>query len=580
MNLASAKALMARLQGYDKVYFNTGKSKVPDRQYDHWKDELSEANKKLKDKSIKAYLESTGVEELGDKKVKHNFYLPSLNKIKDDEPKALPKYLAKVKKCWRLKDKPLQFVLGPKFDGSSVEHVYEGGKYKQSITRGDGWEGRDVSNHCRELIKLGKMPLLIPEKEHIRIRSEVCITRKDFAPWKGKKVGSYTYKEARNSANSYLTAKTVKKDFAKVISVIAFDCFDRDGNAHFPTKFKAVKAMAEWGFSNLFEQHIRLATATMDLKAELDRMLEYVSSEKFPIECDGVVIEANSSNLRAAMRVGMEDKRPTHAMAYKYGRTTDKTAQTTKVKRLFWTAAADGARVPNVEYDAIKVGNTTLTNALVHNAAMVEELGIVEGCEVKVVRSGGVIPQVVEVTKAVKGKSVVLPTKCSCGSKLKRQGPDLYCTNKDCAETNEAKFSRSCKFMSLDGLGGEGEKKLFAKCGTVAKVFHLKVGDLQKVLGNVAGQRVYASIQKWKAGASWADLMVVSGAFTRSGFSLAGKALEKIGKAGGIDLTKAVPKSKGLDVKPLEKLKGKVKGEAGDLFNAGWANFVKFVNSI
>lgn len=574
MNLAQATTLMTKLHALDKAYFNTGKSKVSDAQYDKLKDQLAAANKKLKSAKITKYLESTGTAETSGQKRNHPFYLPSLNKIKDDEPKHIPKYLKKVKSFWRMKDKPLQFGLGPKFDGSSVLHDYNNGTYTRSTTRGDGDVGRDVTPHIKELIRLGKVPGKIPQKGVVHVRSEVCLTRKDFAPWKGKKIDGYTYKEARNSANSYLVAKTVKKDFAKCITVVAFDCFDKDGNAVFPTKFKAVKAMAEWGFSSLFADHIQLIDETMDIKAHLDAMLEKVSSPDFPIECDGVVIEANSSHLRSAMRVGMEDKRPTHAMAYKYGVTTDKTAQVTKVLKLFWTAAADGARVPNVEYAPIKVGNTTLTNALAHNAANVEELGLTVGCEVKVVRSGGVIPQVVEVTKAAKGKKVTLPHRCECDTLLVRIGPDLYCTNDECQYTGAAKFSRACKFMNLDGLGSKGEEKLYEVCGSTSKLFTMNEAKLQALLGNAAGKRVHASIKKWYANCSWSDMMVVSGVFTKPGFSLASKNLEPMVKALGLKLGQPLPKLKNADIK------AKVKGVAGGLFAIKWPEFVAFVNSI
>lgn len=569
------------LKKADKAYYNTGKPVMTDMAYDRLRDKLAKDAPKIKDlkvrTKVKAYLGSTGVAETTGKKEKHPFYLPSLNKIKDDEPKGYKKYLDRFKRYYRLKDTPLQHVVGPKFDGSSVRHQYVDGAYVKSITRGDGLIGRDVTAHCRHLIKLGKMPAKIPLKGVVEIRSEICITKKDFAPWKGKKIDGYTYKEARNSANSYLVAKTVKKDFASCLTVVAFDCFDPDGNDLFPTKFRAIKAMAKWGFSDLYAKHATVWSEP-GLKKGLDFMLDRFTSESFVIECDGVVVEANPRSIRVAMRVGYEDARPIRAMAYKHGKTTDKTAQITKVKRVFWTAAADGARVPNVEYDPIKVGNTTLTNALAHNAANVLDLGICLGVEVKVVRAGGVIPQVVEVTKRNKGL-LRLPTKCDCGAKLDRIGPDLYCSAPDkCMYTQEAKFSRSCRFMDLDGLGTEGETKLFQKCGTIFKMLKLKEQVFQQVLGNAAGKRVFASITKWRKKASWLDMMVASGAFTRPGFSLAAKGLAKmleVVAAKNIEITKLSAK----DVKAALVKKG-MTGAGTELFTAQWPEFIKFVNAI
>lgn len=569
-----AAATLATLKKADKAYFNSGKPIMTDAEYDKLRDAL--AKTKITDKKlaaeVKKYLASTGTEETSGEKVDLPFYLPSLDKIKTDEPKAFDKFVERTVKAGAV-----QFIVGPKFDGSSFLLQYVNGAFKDAFTRGNGNVGRRVTKHARKLIEAGRVPAKIDQKGTIYIRCELCITRKAFKKWEGKTVGGRTYNEARNAVNGFLTAKSFDADFTKVLSVVAFDLMDAKGNAVLDTKLTAVKWLAAQGFSDMFAKNYKLVKGDA-VKTALDAMLKAVSSPSYEIECDGVVVEANLATVRTSLRKGREDRRPYFAMAYKYGVTEDATAQITTVRKLVWTAGADGARIPNVEYDPIKVGKTELSAASAHNAKNIVDLNLGVGAKVKIVRSGGVIPHVVEVTKV--GTKAKLPTKCDCGAKLVMGDAHLYCSKPDkCPQTMLARLEKAANHLGIDGLGASGFAKLYdAGITTILKLFNAPKPKLQKVLGNAAGAKVHASAQEWRSELEVADIMVVSGAFIRPGMSIAGKGAEKVAKALGKSILNYAGKPNAL-TKKLIVVPG-IGAETVKLFVDGYPKFCAFYNAV
>lgn len=580
-----AKKTLTLLQKADTAYFNADGKKIKpimtDAEYDKLRDALEKA--KVGDKklaaAVKKYLAGTGAKETGGEKVKLPFYLPSLDKLKTDEPKWFDKYIERTAKVGAK-----QYVVGPKFDGTSFLIKIVNQIPVAAYTRGSGSVGRNVTKHLRKMIELGVVPAKVAKikgtnpNSPIYVRCELCITRKAFKKWSGKKVDGRTYGEARNSVNGILTGTRFHDAFVKDCSVVAFELMDANGNAVMDTKLAAVKWLADQGFSDMFAKTVKLVSGDK-IKPTLDAMLAKVSASDYMIECDGVVIEANKASVRGALRDQRgPDKRPYYAMAYKYGVTEDATAQITQVTEFFWTAGADGARIPNVSYAPIKVGNTTMTNASAHNAKNVMALNLNLGAKIKVVRSGGVIPHVVEVIKP--GKKAGLPAVCSCGAKLKMGDAHLYCSKPDtCAETLRARFEKALKFVNFDGMGGVGMVKVYdAGLNTFAKLIAASAPKLQKLLGNAAGAKVHKSISAKVAKFNAVDWMVVSGAFIRPGMSMADAKLSLVYDALGKKLY-----SYGAKPKALRKALSAVDGlgeESIDLFVAGYPKFLKFYNSV
>jgi DNA ligase (NAD+) len=71
----------------------------------------------------------------------------------------------------------LDFYCEPKFDGASLNIIYENGLLKQAITRGDGSTGEDITNNVKTIHSI---PLQIKEKSLLEIRGEIVIKKADF----------------------------------------------------------------------------------------------------------------------------------------------------------------------------------------------------------------------------------------------------------------------------------------------------------------------------------------------------------------------------------------------------------------
>lgn len=599
---ADVKAMMALLKSADRAYFNSDTPAMKDKQYDLLREQLEKLGAKLKDPKIKAkvkeYLESTGVEESSGAKVDLPFYLPSLDKLKSDSPAGITKFLARIAKV-----APTALVIGPKFDGSSflLRYSRKTGKLVSAFTRGSGHVGRDIMGHAATLVAANRIPAALAlddmlgvkgKGRHLHVRCEICMRKDDFKKWQGKSVGGKKLEEVRNAVNGWVISKRPNAKFAADLSVVAFDLTDDNGDAVFNLKTTAVNWLARQKFSSMFADHIQTVNAKnasdeSAFKATLDECLKEVSGKKFEVECDGLVIEANQAQVRKTLRKERgPDKRPYYAMAYKYGVSEDTTAQITTVKKIVFTFAADGALVPNVEYEPITVGNTVLRNALLHNVANMRRLKIGKGCKIKVVRSGGVIPHVVEVVQKGLTRTKV-PTKCpTCGAKTEVGEANVYCTNSLCDGVLAARFSKAISYMDLDGLGGKGVTKLReGGIDTVPKLFKTKLRAMQTILGQSNGARAHTAVATVRdADNSWAYWMTLSGVFISHGHSLADKKLELIVQALGMDGMTKIDHLGGKDRrKTLKERLSKAKGlgaESIDLFVLKLPQFLAFMKRL
>jgi DNA ligase (NAD+) len=111
------------------------------------------------------------------KKIIHRAPMLSLNAAL--EKKEAENFCKFVKK--NTNGAPVNYVLEPKFDGLSVELVYENGRLKFGATRGDGETGEDIS---KNLMTIHTVPLRLQGQNSlpsaIAVRGEVFMTKDGF----------------------------------------------------------------------------------------------------------------------------------------------------------------------------------------------------------------------------------------------------------------------------------------------------------------------------------------------------------------------------------------------------------------
>ena len=76
-------------------------------------------------------------------------------------------------------DEPVEFVAELKYDGASISILYENGKLSQAVTRGDGFQGDEITSNVRTI---SDVPLKLKGEfpERFFMRGEIYLTRKNF----------------------------------------------------------------------------------------------------------------------------------------------------------------------------------------------------------------------------------------------------------------------------------------------------------------------------------------------------------------------------------------------------------------
>lgn len=558
-----AKKLYKLLKKADRAYYNTGKTIMSDSKYDKKLDKLELLAKQLRrlnpySKAV-AKLESYLNKEVGatptGSKVELPVYMPSLSKIKTDEEKKLTRFLTANKQAESI-------LLSPKLDGSSLMLRYDQGKLVSAFTRGNGSIGRDVTVHAKLLAKNGIIPSnldsksvskrlklkstkVVVDKSSVKelatsicnttvyIRGELQIEESLFQKtWKDKKVDGVLLKESRNAVNGFLNRKTPNKlkSFAKDLTFFAYSPYDKKGREwanYSGDKLGSILLLHAFGFSTYL--HIfKLVKAKKNLKSELDTFLKKVLDNK-QYTCDGIVVECNESTARGSTKKG----NPTYMFAYKTS-TKDLLNQEvaiTTVEKVEWNTSKSGALKPLVWYEPVKFGNSKNIKANGVNAANIKRLGLAKGTMVKVVRGGGVIPQIVASKKSTR-KNNPIPKKCYCGAKAVLISKDLYCSKPSkCKYLQYRRLVDSFKKMKVSGLSGKRIQVLYdAGYVDLLKFSKASTKKLAKLPGfsQKIASKIKDDFEEKKIALTLPQYAAISGVFVEPGFALAESRLKLI----------------------------------------------------
>ena len=586
----NAKETLAKLRAADSAYFNTGDTIMSDREYNVLRDKLADVkvpDSKLS-KEIALYLSGTGVAPDGSgKDVRLPIFMPSLDKIKNDELKELDKFIARVCKLSGSFDH--EFVCSPKLDGSSLQLRYSVKtlQFVSAATRGNGTVGRDVTAHAKVLIRAGKIPAKLKDDQNVAkwrklgvkelyVRCELMIAKGLFKKkWEGKEVNGKKLVEARNAVNGWITAKSINTEFVKDLTVFALQISSKELPNGVLHKFKQLQFLADSkfftyrqlpGYSRFPRDEIGNAGLNTKLK-------EAVAG---PFECDGIVVEVNDYVTRHKLDKG--NKRPVYAFAYKvsHNATEGQDVKRTTVLRIDWNPSKDGRAAPLVHYKPVMFGNTKNTKATGVNAKHIKKMKLGKGAVIEVVRAGGVIPRIVRTITPAPGK--ILPQRLPDGTELVYLTPHLYI--KDVRKSEVVKFKQleaSLKYLEVDGLAGTRIQQVYdAGYTTLAKLTKASVADLAALdrWGSKLATSVYKGLRTKLKDANLYELMVVSNLFMVPGFSLASSRLEVIEDALGSKMIRTEVNMKKVRTK-LDGVKG-LGAAAIDCFIANLPAYQKF----
>ncbi|WP_367770226.1 NAD-dependent DNA ligase LigA [Flavobacterium sp. WC2421] len=453
----SIKTLREELNQHNYNYYVLDKPVVSDYEFDIKLKELLD----LENKHPEYFDENSPSQRVGGsitknfQTVPHEYRMYSLdNSYSKEDLMEWEKRIQKV-----LGEVPLQYTCELKYDGASISITYENGKLKRAVTRGDGFQGDDVTNNIKTIRSI---PLQLkgnyPEK--FDVRGEIILPFAGFEKMNQEliEIGETPYSNPRNTASGSLKLKESAEVAKRPLDCLLY--FLIGNQLPFTTQYDGLETARNWGFK--VPKEAKLAH-NLD---EVFQFIDYwdVHRHDLPYETDGVVVKVNSFQYQDEL--GYTAKSPRWAMAYKF-----KSEQvSTKLNSISYQVGRTGAITPVANLEPVQLAGTIVKRASLHNADQIEKLDIRVGDTVFVEKGGEIIPKIiaVDLTKRPENTEPTVYIKhCpECNTELVRSEGEAnhYCPNfYGCPPQIIGRIQHfiSRKAMDIEGLGGETVALLF-----------------------------------------------------------------------------------------------------------------------
>ncbi len=453
--LDTIKSLREELNQHNYNYYVLDKPTISDFEFDHKLKQLQDLEAQHPD----FFDENSPTQRVGGmvtknfETIKHEYRMYSLDNSYSIED--LQDWETRIQKV--LGDVPLEYTCELKYDGASISISYENGRLVRAVTRGDGFQGDDVTNNIKT-IKAVPIHLKGDYPEKFDIRGEIILPFAGFEKMNQEliEIGETPYSNPRNTASGSLKLQDSAEVAKRPLDCLLY--FVIGNNLPFKTQFEGLQKARDWGFK---------VPTQSKLAKNLNEVFEYINywdkhRHDLPYETDGVVIKVN--NLQHQEELGYTAKSPRWAMAYKF-----KAEQvTTKLNSISYQVGRTGAITPVANLEPVQLAGTIVKRASLHNADQIEKLDIRIGDEVFVEKGGEIIPKIIAVAKRGNQEE---PTKyithCpECQTELVRSEGEAnhFCPNfYGCPPQIIGRIQHfiTRKAMDIDGLGGETVALLF-----------------------------------------------------------------------------------------------------------------------
>jgi len=347
----------------------------------------------------------------------------------------------------------LEYTCELKYDGASINLTYENGQFVKAVTRGDGFQGDEVTTNIRTIKSI---PLVL-KTDFVRdfeMRGEIILPLDGFRKMNEERVenGEEEYRNPRNTASGSLKLQDSGEVAKRPLDCLLYQVVTYERK--YKTHFESLDAARKAGFK---------VPNTITLANSIDKVFDFVNHwdqkrHDLPYETDGVVIKVN--NLQQQEELGYTSKSPRWAIAYKF-----KAVQvSTILNEITYQVGRTGAITPVANLEPVQLAGTTVKRASLHNADQIEKLDIRINDTVFVEKGGEIIPKIIAVDFAKRpdySQETMYATHCpECNTALIRTEGDAkhYCPNTyGCAPqiTGRIQHFISRKAMDIDGLGGE-----------------------------------------------------------------------------------------------------------------------------
>ncbi len=387
--------------------------------------------------------------------IQHQFRMYSLDNSYDFND--LEEWEARIAKTI---EGPVEYVAELKYDGASISILYENGQLSQAVTRGDGFQGDEITNNVRTI---SDVPLKLKGEYPNRffIRGEIYLTKKNFDKinQSREEEGLDLFMNPRNTASGSLKMQDSGEVRKRSLSAVLYQYIADDFPAE--THWELLSKAKKWGFK-VSEDQAKLCK-TLD---EVKNFITYWEQERhnLPFEIDGIVIKVN--NLKHQTSLGYTAKSPRWAMAYKFK--AEKVE--TELQSITYQVGRTGAVTPVANLKPVLLAGTIVKRASLHNEDIIKKLDLHENDFVYVEKGGEIIPKIVGVNTEKRNllqAPIQYITNCpECGTELVKVEDQAihFCPNEThCPPQVVGKMIHyvSRKALNIENLGGETIEQLY-----------------------------------------------------------------------------------------------------------------------
>lgn len=398
-----------------------------------------------------------------------------------------------------------KWICERKIDGVSLSIVYENGRLKQAVTRGDGAQGDDVTLNALTIKdipeyfdakKLKIDPSEIPQGT-FEVRGEVYMEREAFERLNEQLIleGKKIFQNCRNTVSGSLKLKSVNECKTRPMRFFAYH-IPQSNNATHQQNLEQLKKLG-------FHTNEYWTANTVD---EIMKISETIGADRdnLAFDIDGMVVKLN--NLDQQRALGTTSKSPRWAIAYKF----KAERAYTPLLSVEFQVGRTGAVTPVANLAPVRLAGTTVKRATLHNFDEVSRLDLHFGDTVGVEKGGEIIPKITDVKKELRPEGAVpvrAPETCpECGTPLTHVDGEviLRCENLHCKAQVQCLFEHfvSREAMNIENLGPSLIASLIAtgKVKRIPDLYRLTQEDLesQERMAKKSAKNVFDAIQASK----------------------------------------------------------------------------------
>ena len=356
-------------------YYYKKESLIDDNTFDILVDYL-----RIKDPKNKL-LKQIGTSKISKDDVELPYFLGSMDKLRpyiDGEVKKFKKWINKYNKSYYLSDK---------LDGISALIVYNFDNTIKMYTRGSAIMGKDISKLIKyfkniptiEEIKLFcKLNKIQGKKCYLAFRGELVMTQEVF-----NKRWSKEKKNIRNTVGGLVNSKRINPKLARDTRFVCYNILDP--NAIIKKQYEIIEKL------KLYCVHYR-NTDIINMNLLSKYLIKRKEKSKYDI--DGIIVTNNDLHTQNV------DANPEYAFAFKDMLENQKVFAI--VKDVEWNVSKDKRIKPVVIINKVNIGGVDITRVTGNNARFIKDNGIGKDTKIEIIRSGDVIPKIVNIIKKTK----------------------------------------------------------------------------------------------------------------------------------------------------------------------------------